>query len=82
MLRYAFERRVPLQMLLSWGYDDVMNEATWKAKFGHATVTYRFYEIIDAAQFSSAEEYCNAVVKLYNDRFAEVARGLARDNHG
>jgi hypothetical protein len=74
MLRYAYERKVPLQMLLSYGYDQALNENKFTSAFGTTAVIYRFYESIDANAFSSSEAYCEEVSRLYEERFHEVTR--------
>lgn len=82
MLRYAFDRKIPLQMVLSAGYDEVLNESTYKASFDEVTVVYRFYECIDPNQYNNYEEYVENVCKVYEERFNELARSRKAETPG
>eukprot|EP00359_Climacostomum_virens_P003869 CAMPEP_0204919456 /NCGR_PEP_ID=MMETSP1397-20131031/16830_1 /ASSEMBLY_ACC=CAM_ASM_000891 /TAXON_ID=49980 /ORGANISM="Climacostomum Climacostomum virens, Strain Stock W-24" /LENGTH=138 /DNA_ID=CAMNT_0052093047 /DNA_START=378 /DNA_END=793 /DNA_ORIENTATION=- len=72
MLRYAYERKVPLQMVLSHGYDEVLNEKVFKSSFDTIPVIYRAYEPIIPEKYSTCEEYLEDVSKLYEERFADL----------
>jgi hypothetical protein len=77
MLRFSYERKVPLQMLLTHGYDDAMNESKCKSCLGEVPVMYCFYESIDPLLFDTCDAFVEEVNQLYKARYLELTQAYA-----
>jgi 1-acyl-sn-glycerol-3-phosphate acyltransferase len=72
MIRYAFSRKLPLQMFMCSGYDNVMNEKKLSAEWGSVDVKYKVYEPIFTDSYTNFESLMNEIRVLFQERFKEV----------
>lgn len=72
MLRYAFTRKLPVQIFMCHGYDEVLNEKRFTSNFGNSLVKYKIYPILDPKEFENLEEFIETIKTLFEERFYEV----------
>ncbi|OMJ72278.1 hypothetical protein SteCoe_29329 [Stentor coeruleus] len=76
MIRYAFSRKIPLQMFMCSGYDEVLNEKKFSAKWGRAEVMYKIYEPIFTDQYMNFDSLMDEVRSKFLERFNEVHNAI------
>ncbi|OMJ67476.1 hypothetical protein SteCoe_35355 [Stentor coeruleus] len=72
MIRYAFSRKMPLQMFMCSGYDEVMNEKKISARWGNAVVKYKIFEPIFTDQYMNFDSLMDEIRSKFVERFNEV----------
>ena len=72
MIRYAFTRKLPIQMFMCSGYDNVINEKKFVAEWGSAQVKYKVYEPVFPEKFKDFESLMDELKQKFSERFKEV----------
>lgn len=72
MIRYAFSRKLPLQLFMCSGYDNVINEKKYSADWGSVVVKYKIYEPIFTDQYMNFDSLMNDLRTKFVERFKEV----------
>jgi 1-acyl-sn-glycerol-3-phosphate acyltransferase len=72
MIRYAFSRKMPLQMFMCSGYDEVINEKKISARWGNAVVKYKIFEPIFTDQYMNFDSLMDEIRSKFVERFNEV----------
>lgn len=71
MLRYAFSRKLPVQVVITAGKEEVLNERRRWVHLGRTLAT-GCSEVLDSSQFDDFEEFVGAVQKLWDEQWARV----------
>ncbi|KAL4431179.1 hypothetical protein ABPG75_006435 [Micractinium tetrahymenae] len=71
MLRYAFSRKLPVQVVITAGKEEVLNERRRWAHLGRTLVT-GCSEVLESAQFEDFEEFAGAVQRLWDEQWERV----------
>lgn len=72
MLRYAYSRKLLLQIFICHGYDEMLNQKTMTATFKRLDVHYFVDKPIDTQDFPTFEAFLEVVQKRFNHLFYEV----------
>lgn len=68
---FAYAEDIPLQIVMSRGNDDIVNEKGFKMGFGK-TITYKFSPVIYVKDFETREAYFDHVEETFNNLFSEL----------
>ncbi|KAL4423603.1 hypothetical protein ABPG77_004643 [Micractinium sp. CCAP 211/92] len=71
MLRYAFTRKLPVQVIITAGKEEVLNERRRWVHLGR-TLTTGCSEVLDSSQFDDFEEFACAVQRLWDEQWERV----------
>lgn len=71
MIRYAYSRKIPIQMFMSSGYDTIVNEKKMISDWG-AVVSYKIYEPIFTDQYLNFESLMDELRRTFKERFDEL----------
>ncbi|OMJ71624.1 hypothetical protein SteCoe_30119 [Stentor coeruleus] len=72
MIRYAFSRKMPIQIFICNGYDEVINEKKFSAQWGRAKVNYKVYNPIFTDQYMNFDSLMDDVRSMFLESFNEV----------
>ena len=72
MIRYAYSRKIPIQMFMCSGYDDTINEKKLSSRWGRTVVDYKVYEPIFTDQYSNFESLIEELKINFSKRFDEL----------
>mmetsp|Transcript_3159 Transcript_3159/g.4567 ORF Transcript_3159/g.4567 Transcript_3159/m.4567 type:complete len:269 (+) Transcript_3159:71-877(+) len=68
---FAYQEKLPLQVVMSKGNDDIVNEKGFKMGF-NKLIEYKYGPVIEAKDFETREEYFEHVEKCFLDMFKEL----------
>lgn len=81
MLHYAYTRGLLVQIFISHGHDEVLNERTWTSNWGGTQVHYYVDTPIDARDYPYFGLFLQAVQMRFTQLFYEVkARAEVKTN--
>jgi len=70
MIQYAYERKVKVQIVISFGNENIINEKNFIVNFEGANIMTYVGEVIDPKTFKTCEEFieetCKAFYKDFN----------------
>lgn len=69
MIRYAFERGVKVQIVISLGNDHILNESTFTVNFDGVNIVSYIGDVIDPKNFKTSEEFYDEVCKIFEKDF-------------
>ena len=72
MIRYAYSRQIPIQMFMSSGYDNQVNDKLLTAEWGNVKVDYKIYEPIFTDQYQNFESLMDDLKSIFLVRFDEL----------
>ena len=72
MIRYAYSRKIPVQMFMCNGNDNVLNEKKFVADWRVSKVEYKVYPSLYPKDFEDVEEFVKEVKRLFEERFYEM----------
>ena len=67
---YAYEYKVPVQVIMSRGNDDIINEKGLKMGFGKE-IKYKYAPVTFPKDFHTREEFFNHIEKQFLDMWKE-----------
>ena len=65
MIRYAYERGMKVQIVISIGNDSILNESTLTCSFEGVTIVSHIAEVIDPKTYKSEEEFYEDICKMF-----------------
>ena len=77
VIRYAFERRMLVQITMAFGVDDALNEKSMEKNFRAAPVEFWRSAPIDPDDFESIPEFTVHVVQRFNELYFETLDKLS-----
>lgn len=69
MIRYAFERGVKVQIVISLGNEHILNESTLTVNFDGVNIVSYIGDVIDPKSYKSSEEFYEEVCKTFEKDF-------------
>ncbi|GFR47784.1 hypothetical protein Agub_g9553, partial [Astrephomene gubernaculifera] len=66
MLHYAFSRKIPVQIIITRGKEEVLSEKRMAVRFGRTLVT-QFSKVIEPGQFASFDAFFSAVQSTWDE---------------
>ena len=76
MIRYSFERAIPIQMIMAFGVENVIAEKELRVE-RTKTVRYFRYPLIHPDRFPSAQAYHDHIQALFSERFYAIKQRCA-----
>ena len=71
-IRYAFERKNPVQIVMAFGLEDAINEKKLEIKTSGSTIWYWYDEPIFPDKFQTLSEFEELVISRFDKSFYEV----------
>jgi len=72
MLRYAFERKCPVQIIMGFGIENAMNEKAKTVQRRGNIVQYYVDEAIDSTKFANVLEFNTYIEARFREKFKEI----------
>lgn len=72
MIRYAYERGVKVQIVISFGNEQIINESQFTVNFDGVNVVSHIGEVIDPKDFKTNEDFYNEVSKVFERDYRET----------
>ena len=72
MIKYAFSRKMPIQMYMCSGYDEVINEKKFSGSLGSAVAKYKVYPPIFTDQYMNFDSLMDELRESFTKRFHEI----------
>ena len=72
MIRYAYSRKIPIQIFMTSGYDNVVNEKRFRSEWGETSVNYKVYDPIFTDQYLNFESLMDDLKKSFGEFFNEL----------
>eukprot|EP01026_Neomeris_dumetosa_P028322 TRINITY_DN2294_c0_g1_i2.p1 TRINITY_DN2294_c0_g1~~TRINITY_DN2294_c0_g1_i2.p1 ORF type:complete len:265 (-),score=41.31 TRINITY_DN2294_c0_g1_i2:147-833(-) len=73
MLHYAFSRKIPVQLVITDGKEDVMEEKRWHIGFGRK-LKVGYSELIESQQFEDSDSFFGRVQEEWDTLWQKVYR--------
>ena len=80
MLRYAYSRGLLVQIFIGHGYDDMLNQHKFTARWGKTKVSYYVDKPIDARDYPYFDQFMEAIRTRFTELFYEVKAKAAGKN--
>eukprot|EP01024_Parvocaulis_polyphysoides_P058051 TRINITY_DN620_c0_g2_i1.p1 TRINITY_DN620_c0_g2~~TRINITY_DN620_c0_g2_i1.p1 ORF type:complete len:276 (-),score=28.95 TRINITY_DN620_c0_g2_i1:207-926(-) len=71
MLHYAYSRKLPVQIVISDGKEDVMQEKKWHIGFGKK-VKVGYSEIIESGDYEGFEDFLEKIQSVWDEMWQQV----------
>ena len=69
MIRYAFERGVKVQIVISLGNEHILNESTFTVNYDGTNIVSYIGDVIDPKSYKTSEEFYDEVCKIFEKDF-------------
>lgn len=71
MMKYAYSRKYPVQIIITKGKEEVFNEMKFTSKFGQTLVS-GYSDVVEAAKFKTFDDFAEEVQVVWDELWGKV----------
>lgn len=75
MIRHAYLRKLPVQIFICGGYDEVFDEKRKECSIGPFVAQYKVYPAMKPSDYATEQEFLDSVSDTFYKGFQEVFYG-------